>query len=78
MSAPARRMYSVPIGDAALYEYIDHRGQKHPQGVAGYFRDLAEADRQKWNAARAARKAALAKLTPEERAVLGYGKEIQP
>lgn len=68
----ARRMFSLPLSDHALADFVEQQGAKHRKGVAGYLRHLVTMDRQKWLDMAQLRELALSKLTDNERAALGY------
>jgi len=67
-----RHVFSVNVTDDSMADYIEERAAIHRNGFSGYFRDLVTADRAKWNATERVRAIALAKLTDEERAALGF------
>lgn len=64
----------MAISDTELADYIDGRAKSHPSGVSGYFTGLALLNREQWVDAEELRRIALAKLTDNERAALGFGK----
>lgn len=66
------RMYSVPITDKVIWEFIDFQADRHKSGRTGYFRDLVKRDMAEYQENERLRQVALAKLTQEERAALGY------
>lgn len=67
-----RHVFSVNVTDNGMADYIEERAAIHRYGFSGYFRDLVAADRAKWNDAERLRAMALAKLTDDERAALGF------
>lgn len=71
----ARRVFSLPLSDHALADYVEAQGKRHRKGVAGYLRDLVILDREKWLDMEQLRELALSKLTDNERAALGYPKD---
>lgn len=68
----ARRVFSLPLSDHALADYVEQQGAKHRKGVAGYLRHLVKLDREKWMDMKRLRELALSKLTDNERAALGF------
>jgi hypothetical protein len=67
-----RHVFSVNVTDDEMAAYIKERADIHRKGFSGYFRDLVLPDMAKWNATERVRAMALAKLTDEERAALGF------
>jgi hypothetical protein len=67
-----RHVFSVNVVDEDVAEYIEEMSARHPRGVSGYMRDLVLLDRARYRDAEELRNSALAKLTDNERAALGY------
>lgn len=74
----ARRVFSLPLSDHALADFVEQQGAKHRKGVAGYLRHLVTIDREKWLDMAQLRELALSKLTDNERAALGYPPNTGP
>ncbi|MFZ9938466.1 MAG: hypothetical protein ACO3JG_15620 [Luteolibacter sp.] len=75
--AIVRRVFSLPLSDQTLAEFVEQQGKRHRKGVAGYLRDLVSIDREKWMDMEQLRELALSKLTDNERAALGYSPNSQ-
>lgn len=71
-------MFSLPLTDHALADYVKQQGAKHRKGVAGYLRHLVKLDREKWIDMKKIRELALSKLTDNERAALGFQPNVEP
>jgi predicted NUDIX family NTP pyrophosphohydrolase len=69
---PVRHVFSVNVPDLDLAGYIEERAAMHPKGISGYIRDIVLVDRAKWQDMERLRTQALAKLTANERAALGF------
>ena len=65
-------MFSLPLSDKALADYVEAQGKRHKRGVVGYLRDLVIRDREQWFSMEELRKLALSKLTEKERFALGF------
>lgn len=67
-----RRVYSLPITDSVMEDFIEFRARQHAGGRAGYLRDLVARDFTEYRDAETLRQRALSKLTEAERRALGY------
>lgn len=67
-----RHVFSVNVPEKDVAEYIEEMSARHPRGVSGYIRDLVLLDRVKYQDMEELRACALAKLTDNERAALGF------
>ena len=67
-----RRVYSLPINDSEMEDFIEFRAHQHKGGRAGYLRELVALDFVKYRNDERIRQEALSKLSEDERRVLGF------
>lgn len=66
-----RRVYSLPITDSEMKDFIEFRSHQHEGGRAGYLRELVASDLAKYRNDERIRQEALSKLSENERRALG-------